>query len=116
MSKSRSTKPAAKKEKPSKVFSDTASSTQPEMKTSEIRDLIDFISKTGLNEVNIETSELKLHVKREPDQKVFKSTPVMAPMSAPAALHLFNPQPSHKLPLRKRQKFPERKQWISNHR
>jgi acetyl-CoA carboxylase biotin carboxyl carrier protein len=84
MSKSRSTKPAAKKEKPSKVFSDTASSTQPEMKTSEIRDLIDFISKTGLNEVNIETSELKLHVKREPDQKVFKSTPVMAPM-APAA-------------------------------
>jgi acetyl-CoA carboxylase biotin carboxyl carrier protein len=56
------------------------------MKTSEIRDLIDFISKTGLNEVNIETSELKLHVKREPDQKVFKSTPVMAPMAtAPAA-------------------------------
>jgi acetyl-CoA carboxylase biotin carboxyl carrier protein len=36
--------------------------------------------------VNIETSELKLHVKREPDQKVFKSTPVMAPMAtAPAA-------------------------------
>ncbi|HEY5916090.1 MAG TPA: acetyl-CoA carboxylase biotin carboxyl carrier protein [Chryseolinea sp.] len=46
------------------------------MKTSEIRDLIDFISKSGLNEVNIETKELKLSVKREPDQKVFKSTPV----------------------------------------
>lgn len=43
------------------------------MKTSEIRDLIDFISKTGLNEVNIETHELKLHVKREPDQKILKS-------------------------------------------
>jgi acetyl-CoA carboxylase biotin carboxyl carrier protein len=57
------------------------------MKTSEIRDLIDFISTTGLNEVNIETKELKLHVKREPDQKVFKSTPVMAPTvaAAPAA-------------------------------
>src|SRR5882757_267256 len=49
---------------------------QSEMKTSEIRDLIDFISQSGLNEVNIETKELKLHVKREPDQKVFKSTPV----------------------------------------
>jgi acetyl-CoA carboxylase biotin carboxyl carrier protein len=54
------------------------------MKTSEIRDLIDFISTTGLNEVNIETKELKLHVKREPDQKVFKSTPVMAPTVAAA--------------------------------
>jgi acetyl-CoA carboxylase biotin carboxyl carrier protein len=53
-----------------------------EMKTSEIRDLIDFISKSGLNEVNIETNELKLNVKREPDQKVFKSTPVMAPIAA----------------------------------
>jgi acetyl-CoA carboxylase biotin carboxyl carrier protein len=58
------------------------------MKTSEIRDLIDFISASGLNEVNIETSELKLHVKREPDQKVMKSAaaPMMAmPVAAPAA-------------------------------
>ena len=55
---------------------------QSEMKTSEIRDLIDFISQSGLNEVNIETKELKLHVKREPDQKVFKSTP--APVMAAA--------------------------------
>jgi acetyl-CoA carboxylase biotin carboxyl carrier protein len=57
------------------------------MKTSEIRDLIDFISKTGLNEVNIETRELKLHVKREPDQKVFKTSPapVAATMVAPVA-------------------------------
>lgn len=55
------------------------------MKTSEIRDLIDFISTTGLNEVNIETKELKLHVKREPDQKVLKSSaPVMAASPAPA--------------------------------
>lgn len=56
------------------------------MKTSEIRDLIDFISKSGLNEVNIETNELKLNVKREPDQKVFKSTPVIAPMAAAPAI------------------------------
>ena len=59
------------------------------MKTSEIRDLIDFISQSGLNEVNIETKELKLHVKREPDQKVMKSSlaPMMtmqAPVAAPA--------------------------------
>jgi acetyl-CoA carboxylase biotin carboxyl carrier protein len=56
------------------------------MKTSEIRDLIDFISQSGLNEVNIETKELKLHVKREPDQKVFKSAaaPVVAPVAMPA--------------------------------
>src|SRR5882762_4186597 len=60
---------------------------QSEMKTNEIRDLIDFISQSGLNEVNIETKELKLHVKREPDQKVFKSTPVQmaaAPVAAAA--------------------------------
>jgi acetyl-CoA carboxylase biotin carboxyl carrier protein len=39
------------------------------MKTREIRDLIDFISKTGLNEVNIETEELKLKIKRDADIK-----------------------------------------------
>ncbi|HZY79638.1 MAG TPA: acetyl-CoA carboxylase biotin carboxyl carrier protein [Cyclobacteriaceae bacterium] len=53
------------------------------MKTSEIRDLIDFIAQSGLNEVDIETKEIKLHVKREPDQKVLKSSaPVIA--AAPA--------------------------------
>jgi acetyl-CoA carboxylase biotin carboxyl carrier protein len=85
MSKSRTAKstPSKKDSKVSKPFAEAESPTQPEMKTSEIRDLIDFISKSGLNEVNIETKELKLQVKREPDQKVFKSTPVMAPMTAP---------------------------------
>ncbi len=54
-----------------------------EMKTSEIRDLIDFIAQSGLNEVNVETKELKLHVKREPDQKVMKAAaPVVAAMPA----------------------------------
>src|SRR5687767_5328504 len=52
-------------------------SNSSEMKTTEIRDLIDFISKSGLNEVNIETKELKLSVKRDPDQKVFKSSPAI---------------------------------------
>ena len=54
-----------------------------EMKTSEIRDLIDFISQSGLNEVNIETKELKLHVKREPDQKVMKSPQATTMMTMP---------------------------------
>lgn len=61
-----------------------------DMKTTEIRDLIEFISKTGLNEVNVETKELKLHVKREPDQKVFKS--VAAPVQSVSA-------PVHAAPL-----------------
>lgn len=55
------------------------------MKTSEIRELIEFISKTGLNEVNIETNELKLHVKREPDQKIYKSPQSVTPAPAAAA-------------------------------
>jgi acetyl-CoA carboxylase biotin carboxyl carrier protein len=60
--------------------------TPSEMQTTEIRDLIDFIAQSGLNEVDIETKELKLHVKREPDQKVMKSAaPVMAAPIAVAA-------------------------------
>src|SRR6187399_537069 len=66
--------------------------TNSEMKTSEIRDLIEFIAQTGLNEEDIETSELKIHVKRERDQNIVSgSAPMMAaPVSrsqaaAPAA-------------------------------
>jgi acetyl-CoA carboxylase biotin carboxyl carrier protein len=62
--------------------------TEP-MKTAEIRDLIEFISKTGLNEVNIETSELKLHVKRDPDQQIIQSAaPVV---SAPVPQQVVTP-------------------------
>src|SRR5688500_12961944 len=78
MSKNRTSKSTLKNEsKPVRISLESgASSTKPEMKTTEIRDLIDFIAKSGLNEVNIETKDLKLHVKREPDQKIFKSSPV----------------------------------------
>ena len=72
------------------------------MKTSEIRDLIDFISQSGLNEVNIETMELKLHVKREPDQKVFKSTP--SPMVAAIAPALAQPAQASATPAAKAEK------------
>ena len=62
------------------------------MKTKEIRDLIDFIASTGLNEVNIETEELKLSVKRdrkitqviESGAKIAAAT-VAAPAAAPAS-------------------------------
>lgn len=40
------------------------------MKAKEIRDLIDFISHSGLDEVNIETEEFKLTVKKNTSQKV----------------------------------------------
>lgn len=83
MSKTPAKTSAKKEAKPARATAESAS-TQTEMKTSEIRDLIDFISKSGLNEVDIETKELKLHVKREPDQKVFKSSPVIAPVAATA--------------------------------
>lgn len=86
MSKTRASKPATKKEESSLL--DSSDPNHYSMKTSEIRDLIDFISKSGLNEVNIETKELKLSVKREPDQKVFKSAPTLtaAPIHSVAAL------------------------------
>src|SRR5690606_31684488 len=71
----------------------TAGSANPtNMKTSEIRDLIDFISKTGLNEVNIETGELKLHIKREPDQKVLKSAAQVVATPVHAVTQAAQPQ------------------------
>ena len=96
MSKSKASKPAVKKESsPSMAILDSGAINQSAMKTSEIRDLIDFISKSGLNEVNIETKELKLSVKREPDQKIFKSTPVVtqAASIAPVTTAASTPAP-----------------------
>ncbi len=59
------------------------------MKAKEIKDLIDFISATGLEEVNIETEEFKVSVKRSPDQPpvaaVASAPAIPAPAPAPAA-------------------------------
>jgi acetyl-CoA carboxylase biotin carboxyl carrier protein len=84
MSKARTTKPVKKETAASSASINNSS----DMKTSEIRDLIDFIAQSGLNEVNIETKELKLSVKREPDQKIMKSSaPVVATLPpAPVAV------------------------------
>ena len=55
------------------------------MKTKEIRDLIDFIANTGLNEVNIETEELKLSVKRDRKiTQVIESNAAAVPIAPPA--------------------------------
>ena len=69
-------------EKPKSISIRPAQKESQNTTTSEIRDLIDFIAQSGLNEVNVETSELKLHVKREPDQKVFKSSAAPAMISS----------------------------------
>ncbi len=87
-------KKTVKKEVPAKK---TSPSNQPDMKTSEIRDLIDFIAQSGLNEVNVETKELKLSIKREPDQKIMKAAAPMvaaAPAVAPVAAAPVAPAPS----------------------
>jgi len=61
------------------------------MKAKEIQELIDFISKSGLDEVNIETEEFKIKVKKNSEVKtkvVEKSAvPVAAPVvqATPAA-------------------------------
>ena len=62
------------------------------MKAKELQDLIDFIAKSGLNKVNIETEEFKISVQRDASYKpqVTMSaapapmTPAPAPVAAPA--------------------------------
>lgn len=53
------------------------------MNPKEIKNMIDFIAKSGLAEVNIETEEFKIKVKRDTEAQVVASAPVAAP--APVA-------------------------------
>lgn len=53
------------------------------MKAKELQELLDFIAKSGLNKVNIETEEFKISVQREPSTKQVVSMSA-APMAAPA--------------------------------
>jgi acetyl-CoA carboxylase biotin carboxyl carrier protein len=57
------------------------------MKVKELRELIDFISNTGLEEVNIETEEFKVQVKRSPDSIAVAAPQIQtpAPVAMPAA-------------------------------
>ena len=61
------------------------------MKAKELQELLDFIAKSGLNKVNIETEEFKISVQREPSTKQLVSMSA-APVAAPA------PQPAAALP------------------
>ncbi|MCL4146062.1 UNVERIFIED_CONTAM: hypothetical protein GTU68_037265 [Idotea baltica] len=57
------------------------------METKEIQKLIDYISKSDLSEVNIETSELKLHIKRNSGEVVtVAAVPQVVAAPAPAAV------------------------------
>lgn len=61
------------------------------MNTTDIQQLIDFISQSGLDEVNIETTDLKISVKRYgsgvPAMQVATPAPAQAaPQSAPASV------------------------------
>ena len=52
------------------------------MKIKEIRDLIDFISQSELNEVNIETTDFKISVKKSPDISVNSSDVMISPANS----------------------------------
>jgi acetyl-CoA carboxylase biotin carboxyl carrier protein len=53
------------------------------MNQKEIKSMIDFIAKSGLAEVNIETEEFKIKVRRDTEGKV-AAMPSVLPSSAPA--------------------------------
>lgn len=55
------------------------------METKEIQKLIDFIAQSGLDEVNIETNELKIKVKRHASPTVVQAAPAFQ-VAAPAAV------------------------------
>ncbi|GAB3565273.1 acetyl-CoA carboxylase biotin carboxyl carrier protein [Spirosoma luteolum] len=66
------------------------------MSTQDIQQLIDFISQSGLDEVNIETSDLKINVKRYGAGAPAAPAPVAAPApaAAPAPVAAAAPTPA----------------------
>ncbi len=60
------------------------------MKAKEIQELINFLSESGLEEVNIETDDFKVSIKRSVEQHVIASAPV--PQAAPAPVAAPAPQ------------------------
>jgi len=68
----------------SKESSKTPPKKDAAMKAKELQELLDFIAKSGLNKVNIETEEFKISVQREPSTKQVVSMGAPAPVAAPA--------------------------------
>lgn len=56
------------------------------MEIRDIQKLIDFIAQSGLDEVHVETNDLKISVKRSGQATVATATPALPPASTPAAL------------------------------
>ena len=54
------------------------------MKAKELQELIDFIAKSGLNKVDIETEEFKISVKRDPDSPKVHYVPEPPRPASPA--------------------------------
>ena len=61
------------------------------METKEIQKLIDFIAQSGLDEVNIETTDLKIKVKRYGSAPVVSASSQVYTPAAPAALSTASP-------------------------
>ncbi|MEP2024893.1 MAG: acetyl-CoA carboxylase biotin carboxyl carrier protein [Reichenbachiella sp.] len=55
------------------------------MKVKEIKELIDFLSSSGLEEVKIETEEFKVNIKRSNDTQIVERAAAPAPVAAPVA-------------------------------
>jgi acetyl-CoA carboxylase biotin carboxyl carrier protein len=58
------------------------------MKPKEIQELLDFIANSGLAEVNIETEQVKINVKRNSDAPAYVAAPlpqILQPSALPAA-------------------------------
>ena len=67
------------------------------MNAKELQDLIDFIAKSGLNKVDIETSDFKIAVTREASPKVkyaMEQPMLSAPAAMPAQQQFSAPQPT----------------------
>lgn len=64
------------------------------MKVKEIKDLIDFLTSSGLEEVNIETEEFKIKVKRSNDTQVIERTVAAVPAAAPAPAPVVDSAPA----------------------
>jgi acetyl-CoA carboxylase biotin carboxyl carrier protein len=68
------------------------------MDTKEIQKLIDFISRTDLDEVNIETSELKLKIKRSSSAQQMAFQPQAVQVQQPVASQPVAPSPVVEVP------------------
>lgn len=72
------------------------------MKAKEIQELIDFIAKSGLEEVNIETEQFKLKVKRNSPTQYKFPEPVhqpATPVTTPAPIAAIPQTPSMQVPV-----------------